>query len=463
MQIEKVILSNLINNEDFSRRVLPYIKVEYFQDRVDQAIFTTIYQYINKYRRSPSKEAVLIDIDKTNINDEEKSSATEIIQSLNYDPLTSIDWLINSCEAFCQDKAMFLALTQAIQIHEGKDKKLGKGSIPSILKDALAVSFDSHIGHDYFDDAEARYKWYHLVEHKVPFEIDILNKITRGGISKKSLTILMAGINVGKTAMMCGLAAACLRQGKNVLYITLEMSEEMISSRIDANLMDLTMDEVPELEEDAFLKRIALIRKLTPGALKVKEFATGKGSVNHFEHLLYELELKQNYKPDIIFIDYLNNCASTRFKAGTALYEYIKAVGEEIRGMAVEQNVPIVTATQFNREGFRSSDPGLDNVAESFGTGATADLVLAILRNEEMDKLNQLMMIQLKNRYSDKKFDHRFIIGVDMSKMRFYDIDAPRENFSGNEQDEEKEIEDLFASQEKSKMKMSNDAFKDFV
>lgn len=324
------------------------------------------------------------------------------------------------------------------------------------MQDALAVCFDSHIGHDYFDDAQKRHEYYHLKENKIPFDIDILNEITKGGVSKKSLTVLMGGVNVGKSMVMCSMAASNLREGKNVLYISLEMSEEMITQRIDANLMDLTIDEVAKLELHPFLSNISNTRKNTIGRLKVKEYPTSQAGSSNFRFLLQELKHKQNFIPDIVYVDYLNICKSSRIKQGGDLYAYVKAIGEEIRGLAVESEVPIITATQFNREGFKSSDPGLENVSESFGTGATADLVLAIVRTEELDKEKQLMFTQLKNRYSDKGKMRRFKIGIDIEKMKLYNIDDGNQDLVKDPEDPP--FESFFTNEMK---KSENNFFED--
>jgi archaellum biogenesis ATPase FlaH len=378
---------------------------------------------------------------------------------LNIDEKTSLEWVINHTEKWCQDRAMYLALTKSIQICDGKDKVLDKGAIPSILSEALAISFDSHIGHDFFDDADKRFDFYHHEEHKIPFELDMLNTITRGGLPKKSIAILMAGVNVGKTLMMCGFAAHNLSEGKNVLYITMEMSEEMISQRIEANMMDLTIDQVSSLEKIVFDRNIAAIKKNTVGRLKVKEYPTSQAGSANFRYLLNELKLKSNFVPDIIYIDYLNICMSSRLKYGKAsLYEYIKAVGEEIRGLAVEFNVPIITATQFNRAGFKSSDPGMEDVSESFGTNATADLILSIVRTDEMDKLNQLMVTQLKNRFSNKSENRKFIIGVNVSKMKLYNVEDKEQTLLKDENDDNL----FFTPDVKKSLDMSGNPFEDF-
>jgi len=340
------------------------------------------------------------------------------------DASTSQDWLVDTTEEFCREKAIYNALIESIQICDGKNTKLDRQAIPQLLTDALAISFDSSIGHDYFEDAEKRYDNLHREEDRIPFDVEMLNTITRGGIPKKTMTILMAGVNVGKTALMCAMSASNLRDGKNVLYITLEMSEEMISQRIDANTMDLTIDETMALEKGAFLRTVERFRGTTVGKLKVKEYPNAQAGSANFRFLLNELKLKENFVPDVIYIDYLNICVSSRLKMSkSSLYEYVKAVGEEIRGLAVEFGVPIITATQFNREGFKSSDPTLDQVSDSFGTGMTADLILAIVRSEALDRKKQIMLIQLKNRLSNPAENKRFVVGFDISKMRLYNVD----------------------------------------
>jgi replicative DNA helicase len=433
---EELILAHLLGDQTFSRTASPYIKREYFTERTHQIIFELIEAYIHQYKKTPSKQAIEIELGKVDkLNDEEYQQAEHIVKSLTVDPKTDTAYVINTAEEWCRTRAMYNALVESFNIQK-KNEREALGAIPKILQAALGVCFDTHIGHDFFADADARYDYYHQVEHKVPFDIELLNHVTRGGVSKKSLTILMAGVNVGKSAMMCHMSAANIKDGKKVLYITLEMSEEMISQRIDANLMDLTIDDVMALPEGQYKAKIKALRQLYGGDLKVKEYPTKQGGSANFRHLLNELKLKSNFVPDIIYIDYMNICmASTITGNKSGMYEYVKAVSEELRGLAVEFEVPIVTATQFNREGFKSSDPGMEDVAESFGTTATADLILALVRNEQMDAAGEILCIQLKNRYSDKgKFRH-FGIGVNIEKMQFYDLERKDQNYMNAQSD----------------------------
>jgi replicative DNA helicase len=434
--IEQVILAHLLDDQRFSRAASPYLKKEYFTEKPQQIIFDLIEKYIHEYNKIPSKQAIEIELGKVErLNDDEFKEAEHVLSSLQVDPKTDTEFVLKQAEEWCKTRAMYLALTESFEIYQ-KSEQSALGSIPKIMQSALGVCFDTHIGHDFFADADSRYDYYHQVEHKVPFDIELLNHVTRGGVSKKSLTILMAGVNVGKSAMMCHMAAANIKDGKKVLYITLEMSEEMISQRVDANLMDLTIDDVMALPEAMYKGRIKELRKLYGGDLKVKEYPTKQAGSANFRHLLNELKLKANYVPDIIYVDYMNICmASTISGNKSGMYEYVKAVSEELRGLAVEFEVPIVTATQFNREGFKSSDPGMEDVAESFGTTATADFILALVRNEQMDAVHEILAIQLKNRYSDKaKFRH-FGIGVNIEKMQFYDLETKDQTYMNAQSD----------------------------
>jgi len=434
--IEELIIANLLDNDRFSKAASPYIKNEYFSERKHQIIHHLIELYIQEYKKTPSKQAIEIELGKVEkINDEEYQEAEHLLSSLHVDEKTDTAYVLKTAEEWCKIRSMYLALTESFNIYQ-KSESAALGAIPKIMTAALGVCFDSHIGHDFFLDSDSRYDYYHQVEHKIPFDIELLNHITRGGVSKKSLTILMAGVNVGKSAMMCHMAAANIKDGKKVLYITLEMSEEMISQRVDANLMDLTIDDVMALPEAQYKSKIKALRNLYGGDLKVKEYPTKQAGSANFRHLLNELKLKSGYVPDIIYIDYMNICsASTISGTKSGMYEYVKAVSEELRGLAVEFELPIVTATQFNREGFKSSDPGMEDVAESFGTTATADFILALVRNEQMDAMNEILCIQLKNRYSDKgKFRH-FGIGVNIEKMQFYDLEKKDQTYMNAQQD----------------------------
>jgi replicative DNA helicase len=393
---------------------------------IERELYKLIDAYILKYNSLPSKDALLIDIDKSKLKDDQLKEAENYIDSVNIIENTSFEWLINSTEEFVKKKAIQHALHESIIIVNKLDEKskLTEDAIPKILSDALSISFNTSIGHDYFKDAEKRYESYHNEEEKIPFDIDVLNKITDGGLSKGTLTIIMGGIHVGKSALMCALSASNLKNGKNVLYISLEMSEKQISQRIDANLINIYVNDVKKLERDVFLSSIKSIESNTVGRLKVIQYPTSQAGSSHFRLLLNELKLKDNFIPDIIYIDYLNICISSNYRQGKAdLYTYVKSISEEIRGLAVEYNLPIVSATQFNREGFKSSDPGMDNVSESFGTTATGDIIWGIVRTEELDKIGKIKFIQLKNRESDLSDMKTFLVGIDIKKMKIFDAE----------------------------------------
>jgi replicative DNA helicase len=423
--IEKLLLQNLATNEEFSRKVLPFLKDDYFQSRSQKTLFNVISSFIEKYNALPSKAAIEIEIDKTNLTDQE---IKDVQEDINYFYETSeqheIDWLVSESEKFCQDKAIFNAITQSIKILEGTSKQ-DKGAIPEILSDALGVSFDSHVGHDFLEDFENRYEYYHRKERRIPFDLEYFNKITKDGIPSKTLNVIIAGTNVGKSLFMCHAAAANLSKGHDVLYITLEMSQEEIAKRIDQNLLDITTDDLMLLPKDAYQKKMERLRSKIKGKLIVKEYPTASAGTSHFRHLLNELKIKRNFKPSIIYIDYLNICVSSRLKFGGAInsYSYVKAIAEELRGLAVEADVPVFTATQTNRTGFTSSDIGLEDTSESFGLPQTADFMFALISTEELQDLGQFMVKQLKNRYSDPSFNRRFVIGVDRSKMKLYDVE----------------------------------------
>ncbi len=423
--IENTILSNLLANEEFARRTLPFIKPEYFGSNADKIIFEVIKLYIEKYNATPTIEALKIDIDNIeNINETTYKEIKTTVDEFTFNAATNIDWLVDQTENFCQDKAIFNAIKESISILDG-NSKLDKGMIPEILSDALSVSFDTSIGHSFLDDFQERYEFYHNKVQRIPFDIDYLNKITRGGVERKSLNILLGGTGVGKTLVMCHMASANLMQGLNVLYITMEMSEKKISQRIECNLMDITVDDLEILPNDLYIKKINKLKEKTKGKLIVKEYPTTTAGAANFRHLLRELKIKRNFIPDIIYVDYLNICCSSRMKMGGAVNSYtlIKAIAEEIRGLAVEFNVPIISATQTNRDGYNSSDVDLTNTAESFGLPATADLMLAIVCTDELDELNQMLFKQLKNRYNDGKSMKSFVVGIDRSKMRLYDVE----------------------------------------
>lgn len=423
--IEKAIFANLIFNEKFARKALPFLKNEYFQSRTDQALFTIIDQYVNKYNSLPSKTALSVEIgDYVGLNDNEEQTLQEYVGDLVEDVTTDPEWLSEQTEKFCQDKAVYNAIMQSIQIFDGKTK-MDKGSIPSLLSDALSVSFDTAIGHDFIDDADSRYEFYHRKEHRIPFDLDYFNRITKGGLPRKTLNVALAGTGVGKSLFMCHCAAGNLTKGDNVLYITMEMAEERIAERIDANLLNVTMEELSLLPKEVYQKKIARLKESAKGKLIIKEYPTSSAGSANFRHLLNELKMKRKFTPSIIYIDYLNICASSRVKQGATVnsYTYIKAIAEELRGLAVEFNVPIVTATQTTRSGYSSSDVGLEDTSESFGLPATADFMFALMSNDELQELNQMVVKQLKNRYSDISSLKKFIIGVDRSKMKLYDVE----------------------------------------
>jgi len=421
---ELVILRHLLNDEDFARRTLPYLKSEYFHDRLEKTVYQEIDKFINKYNNLPTKEALTLEMDsRDDLSDEEFSSASSLISQLNGEDVDK-QWLTDTTEKWCQEKAIYNAIMNSISILDGNDKKNDKGAIPELLSDALSVSFDPNIGHDFLDDADSRYDFYHKVEERIPFDLEYLNKITKGGLPNKTLNIILAGTGVGKSLAMCHMASANLLDGKNVLYVTMEMSEERIAQRIDANLLNVTLDDLEALSKDMYDKKIERVRGKTSGKLIVKEYPTASAGSGHFRHLLNELRLKRSFVPDIIYVDYLNICASSRVKAGAQVNSYtlIKAIAEELRGLAVEFNVPLVSATQTTRSGYGNSDVELTDTSESFGLPATADLMIALVSSEELEDLGQIMVKQLKNRYSDTN-PKRFVVGVDRSKMRLFDCE----------------------------------------
>tara|TARA_R110000851_G_scaffold35569_3_gene93384 strand:- start:79 stop:1509 length:1431 start_codon:yes stop_codon:yes gene_type:complete len=424
--IETTVLAGLLHNEDYMRRVVPFLSEEYFGDFTEKMVYKSITDYIIDYNNTPTKSALKIAIDeKSNISDDQYTSIVELIESLEYDPKTDIDWIVDKTEKFCQDKAVFNAVREAILVLDGNHQDLDKGSIPDLLTKALGVSFDQNIGHDFLEQAEDRFDFYHTKEDKVAFDLDLFNKITKGGLSRKSLSIALAGTGVGKTLFMTHCAAANLMAGKNVLYITMEMAEEKISERIDANLLNTTIDALQEIPKDVYMKRVARVKGKTTGKLIVKEYPTASAGSAHFRHLLNELKLKKNFHPDVVYIDYLNICTSSRMKAGGNVNSYtlIKAIAEELRGLAVEFNVPILSATQTTRTGYSSSDLNLEDTSESFGLPATADFMFGLISTEELEGLGQLMVKQLKNRWGDTNYLKRFVIGIDRSKMKLFDAE----------------------------------------
>ena len=423
--IERTTLSNLISNEPYARKVLPFLKPEYYSDIHDRVIFEEINKFVEKYGNLPTKQTLSIELDnRKDLNQEQFGKVLEIIETLNEHDV-DMQWLIDTTEKFCKDKAVYNAIISGIQIIDGKDKQHTAEAIPSILTEALAVAFDQNVGHDYVENGEERYEFYHKKEEKLEFDLDYFNKITKGGLPQKTLNIAIAGTGVGKSLFMCHMAASTLMQGKNVLYITLEMAEERIAERIDANLMNITMDDLHELPKKMFTDRLSKIQTKTNGKLIIKEYPTASAHSGHFRSLIKELALKKSFKPDIIFIDYLNICASSRFKgnANVGSYFYIKAIAEELRGLAVEHNVPIMSATQTTRGGYANSDIGLEDTSESFGLPATADLMFALISTEDLESLNQIMVKQLKNRYNDPGLNKRFVIGIDRARMKLYDCE----------------------------------------
>ena len=428
MKLEQTILRNLIRDEDYLRKVLPFLKGEYFGDKVEKALFGEISGFVQTYNGTPTTESIGLAIkERRNLSDEEVEKCFSYLSEIDsFDrEEPKKEWLIDKTEKFCQERAIYLAVLDSISILDGKDKTADKGAIPKILSDALAVSFDASVGHDYLEDSDDRFEFYHRKEERIPFDLDYFNKITKGGLPTKTLNIALAGTGVGKSLFMCHVAAGCMSQGKNVLYITMEMAEEKIAERIDANLLNVSVDDLMELPKDIYDRKVQRVREMTTGKLIIKEYPTASASVTHFRTLLNELNLKKGFRPDIIFVDYLNICCSSRVKAGANVnsYTYVKAIAEELRGLAVEFGVPIVSATQTTRSGYTSSDPGLEDTSESFGLPATADLMFALISSEELEALNQIMVKQLKNRYSDPTHHKRFVLGIDRSKMKLYDVE----------------------------------------
>ena len=425
-KVENLILKNLVLDEVFVRKSLPFIKAEYFADPLERNLFEVFHKYFTKYNALPSKEALEIEVGQLGtISDEQHKNILHIIKELDEEK-SEPGWIVDVTEKWCQDRALYLALMQSIKIADGNDDQAAPGSIPSILSDALAVSFDNHIGHDYLEDYEERYEFYHKTEDKIPFDLEFFNKITKGGLPNKTLNIALAGTGVGKSLFMCHVASSCLLQGKDVLYITLEMAEEKIAERIDSNLLNCDIQNLNQLPKMMFENKVTNLAKKTEGKLIVKEYPTASAHCGHFKSLLNELALKKSFKPDIIFIDYLNICASARFKSNAGnvnSYSYIKAIAEELRGLAVEANLPIISATQTTRSGYGSSDIDLTDTSESFGLPATADLMFALISSEELEGLGQIMVKQLKNRYNDPTVNKRFVVGIDRAKMRLYDVE----------------------------------------
>ena len=424
-KVEFLILRNLLYNEEYVRKVIPFIKADYFEDYNQKVVFEEIVNFVEKYNQTLTQEVLCIETEKRqDINDSSFQEITKLISSLDNTP-SEFNWLVDTTEKWCRDRAIYLALMESIQLADGKDDTKGRDAIPTILSDALAVSFDSNVGHDYLTDYEERYESYHRKEDKIPFDLEYFDKITKGGLPNKTLNVALAGTGVGKSLFMCHMASSVLLQGKNVLYITLEMAEEKIAERIDANLLNVNIQDITDLPKTMFEDKVTNLAQKTQGTLIIKEYPTASAHSGHFKALLQELALKKSFKPDIIFIDYLNICASSRYRAGSNVnsYSFIKAIAEELRGLAVETNLPIVSATQTTRSGFASSDVDLTDTSESFGLPATADLMFALISTEELEGLNQIMVKQLKNRYNDPTVNKRFVIGIDRAKMRLYDCE----------------------------------------
>ncbi len=424
-RLEITILRNLVHNEDYMRKVLPFVKSEYFTDESERTVYKIISEFVVKYNKPPTTEALGITLQNSNLPEGTFKETSELVKELDVFEKPNQDWLLDETEKFCKDKAVYNAILQSIGIMEGRDKNFSKDGIPSLLQEALGVCFDSSVGHDYFEDSSDRFDFYNRVESRLPFDLSLFNKITNGGLPNKTLNIALAGTGVGKSLFMCHMAAANLALGKNVLYITMEMAEERIAERVDANLLNVEIDQLRHLPKQMFEGRIDKINGKSQGKLIIKEYPTASAHVGHFKSLLNELSLKRSFKPDVIFIDYLNICASSRFKPGGGVnsYTYIKAIAEELRGLAVEFNLPIVSATQTTRSGFSNTDVELTDTSESFGLPATADFMFALISTEELENLNQIMVKQLKNRYNDPTLYKRFMIGIDRAKMRLYDLE----------------------------------------
>ena len=429
-RLELTILRNLVFNEEYARKVIPFIQPEYYEQRVEKIVFEEIVEFIVKYGSSITIEALNIEIDnRRDLTESENKEIVELLSKLNDSPVDN-QWILDTTEKWCRDRAIYLALMESIHFADGKDDKKGRDAIPSILSDALAVSFDNNIGHDYLQNYEERYEFYHRKEDKIEFDLEYFNKITKGGLPNKTLNIALAGTGVGKSLFMCHVASSALLQNRNVLYITLEMAEERIAERIDANLLNVPIQQLIDLPRSAFENKVNGIAKKTRGSLVIKEYPTASAHSGHFKALLNELALKKSFRPDIIFIDYLNICSSSRFKSGSNINSYtlVKSIAEELRGLAVEFNVPIMSATQTTRSGFGSSDVELTDTSESFGLPATADLMFALISTEELEQLGQIMVKQLKNRYNDPTIFKRFVVGIDRAKMRLYDVEQSAQN-----------------------------------
>ncbi len=435
--IETTVLSNLIFNEDYFRKVFPYVKKDYFEDNNSKKIFEAYSEYVEEYREPPSVEVLKLVMDKRkDLNEDAYKNVMASLDQLKTDDKTDQEWLVKETEKFCQDRDLYNAIRKAILVVDGAETEMGKDALPALLQDSLAISFDTSVGHDYLEDYESRYDFYHRKEERIPFDIEILNKITKGGLPRKSMTVLLATTGGGKSLVKCHMAANAMLAGKNVLYVTMEMAEERISERIDANMLDVTIDEVSEMPRDVYAKRMERVKGKSTGKLVVKEYPTGSAHVGHFRHLLTELRMKKNFKPDMIMIDYLNICASARVKGAAAANSYtlVKSIAEEVRGLAMEYNCAVVTSSQFNRDGYGNSDVDLTNTSESMGITHTADCILGLITTEELDNLGQLMLKQLKNRWGDLSYFRRFVVGIDRSKMQLYQLEDNAQNGIGQGQ-----------------------------
>ena len=441
-KFELTILSNLIYNEEFARKSVPFLKEEFFRDRTEIIVFQQINNFITKYNNLPTREALTIELSNLkNITEEEFKQSKQLLNSLQTESNVDQQWLLDTTEKFCKDRAVYNAVLKGIKIIDGKDKKHTPEAIPSILSEALAVSFDQHIGHNYVEQSDERFDYYHRTEERLKFDLQYFNRITKGGLPPKTLNVALAGTGVGKSLFMCHVAASMISQGKNVLYITLEMAEERIAERIDANLLDVTIDELYDMPKKYYDDKIKKMQSKVQGQLIIKEYPTASAHTGHFKNLIDELALKKSFKPDIVFIDYLNICSSSRFKGGNiSSYFYIKAIAEELRGLAVTYNVPIISATQTTRTGYMSSDVGLEDTSESFGLPATADFMFALISNEDLEELSQMKVKQLKNRYNDPGINRAFIIGVDRAKMRLYDVEQSAQQIVDSNQETEKQL-----------------------
>ena len=443
-KIEFLVLNNLINNEEYLRKTIPFLKEEYFEDYNQKVVFQEIAQFVDEYNDVPTKEVLSIEVEKRkDINEDVYKQIHHLIDHLDGQPV-EFDWLVDTTEKWCRDRAIYLALIESIGIADGQNDKKQPDAIPSILSDALAVSFDNHVGHDYLLDYSERYDLYNTKEETIPFDLEFFNKITKGGLPNKTLNIALAGTGVGKSLFMCHVASSVLLQNKNVLYITLEMAEERIAERIDANLLNVPIGDIADLPKQMFETKVTNLAQKTQGTLIIKEYPTASAHAGHFRSLLQELALKKSFRPDIIFIDYLNICASSRYRGNSTVnsYSYIKAIAEELRGLAVEANVPIVSATQTTRSGYGSSDVELTDTSESFGLPATADLMFALISTEELEELGQILVKQLKNRYNDLNMYKRFVVGIDRAKMRLYDCEQSAQDDILSNKDEEYEYEE---------------------